>query len=180
VVESVTAMLLSVNVGAAGLLLVAGAHKLVTPHQLVMAIKELTPSGIGVRKVQALAGLEVLTAVLLLIPRTHLAGAVSVGVLGFGFALAGSLGLRKGSAVDCGCFGGSGRPLGALNVAVGLGCMGAAAGNAIATNWAGVHESVSISVSAAAAVAVLITLIQNRQQISMLVIQRRLTDPSRR
>lgn len=108
----------------ASVLLNAGLAKLASPAALAGALDELLPVAIAVpaRAVRALAAVEVLVALSLLATPTRPLASVAAGGLGCLFAAAGLAGWRRGSQQPCGCMGGggSGRPLGAANVALGL------------------------------------------------------------
>jgi hypothetical protein len=93
------------------------------PGAARVAVAELIPriapaAGIVAR---ALALAEIAAAVALLSPRSRVAGAVAVTVLGVLFSGAGLVGRARHATAPCGCFGTAGGvPLGWRNVAAGL------------------------------------------------------------
>ncbi|WP_165970638.1 MauE/DoxX family redox-associated membrane protein [Actinomadura sp. 6K520] len=113
-----------VNSAAAAVLFVAGIAKAVSPGQLGRSLNDLVRlpgRGITARHVRVFAAVELLTALALTAAATQPAAAWAVGLLGAAFALAGALGMLRGGGTACGCFGGSAdRPLGPVNIAVGV------------------------------------------------------------
>jgi methylamine utilization protein MauE len=120
------AALIAVNAATSAVLIVAGAGKLVAPHQLVKALRSLVAGQqINSAVVRGLAAVEIGAGVLLTIPATRLPAAGLAGLLGLAFAAAGITGMARRSTTSCGCFGSTGgdrrgRPLGAWNVGLGV------------------------------------------------------------
>lgn len=116
-------MLVLSNAAIAALLLVAASAKLVSPDQLLLALRELSDHlapHVTQAHVRGYGVLEIVAGVLLLPSPTRLIGAALVAVLGTSFAVVGILGSRRSSRIACGCFGNlRGRPLGQVNVILG-------------------------------------------------------------
>ena len=107
----------------AAALLCAGLAKMAVPGAARAAVAELVPraapaAGLAAR---VLAVAEIAAAAALLSPRSRVAGAVAVTVLGVLFGGAGLVGRARHATAPCGCFGtAGGAPLGWRNVAAGL------------------------------------------------------------
>jgi hypothetical protein len=130
-------LLAACNAVASALLINAGIAKLVAPARLLRAVAEL--AGVpgrdaGELLARGLGAAELAVAIALLVRPARLPAGVAVALLGLSFAGVGLLGVRRGSSVPCGCFGGAGRqPLGWANV--GLGVLLAAAWPVNALTW---------------------------------------------
>lgn len=164
-------LLAAVNAAAAALLVNAGVAKTVAPRPLLQAMTDLTRqpnTGAGESLVRALGVAEIVIAVALLIGWDRLPAAIAASVLGVCFAAAGLLGLRRGSSVPCGCFGGASRqPLGWANV--GFGVALAAVWPVSALSWVlSPHAYTTAAVLLAAAAAAALCLWLNRQPIMAL------------
>lgn len=112
------------DASAAAILINASATKMVAPAPLLRASAEVlpVPRWLGKPLVRSFGAAELAVAVALLIQPARLPAAIATTILGVCFAAAGLAGVRRGSSVPCGCFGGSsGQPLGWANV-----CLGAA------------------------------------------------------
>jgi Methylamine utilisation protein MauE len=71
--------------------------------------------------VRGFGAAELGAAVALLFLPTRLPAAIAIAAFGGCFALAGAIGVARGSSLPCGCFGGASRqPLGRVNVALGI------------------------------------------------------------
>jgi hypothetical protein len=154
----------------AAVLLQAGLAKLVAPQPLRRALAELLGGKVrlGVAPVRGLAAVEVATGAALLVPAAAPAGRAVAALLGAGFVAAGVLGLRRGSAEPCGCFGGGARhPLGATNVAVGLAVLAAVALAAGVGSAPGTGADETIATGATALLALCLWV--NRRQMADLL-----------
>jgi hypothetical protein len=115
-------VLLFANATASAVLVVAGIGKFVVPRPLTQALSELLGRDPGERVVRAVGVVELIAAVTLIVEATRGASAVLVAVLGAAFAVFGAAGLVRKTTLACGCFGRSeSRPLGAVNIAAGIG-----------------------------------------------------------
>ena len=122
------------NAVLAAVLLYAALFKLVRPDPLHRALAELGPPSWIARAgtVRLLAVVEVLAGVGLTLRPTQPVVAWVVGGLGVLFGAAGVVGLARRGSRPCGCLGtDGGRPLGVVNIAVGLLCVLAAAANLV-------------------------------------------------
>ncbi len=125
-------VLVMVNSVVAATLIQAGLSKAVSPGQLREALAEVGVPQVATTDsvIRGYAVAECLAGVALLFAMTRPAGVVLVASTGLGIAGLGVLGLVRGSAEPCGCFGNpAGRPLGLPNVAIGVGLISAAAAN---------------------------------------------------
>lgn len=107
---------------AAAILINAGVTKMVAPAPLLRASAEVLAASrwLGSSLVRGFGGIELAVAVALLIQPARRPAAIATTILGVCFATAGLVGIRRGSSVACGCFGGRSRqPLGWANVALG-------------------------------------------------------------
>lgn len=123
------------NALAAGVLINAGVAKMVVPGPLLRASAEVlgASSRTGGPLVRGFGAIELAAAVAMLAGPARVPAALAVTVLGICFAVAGLAGVRRGSSVPCGCFGGVSRqPLGWANVAVGIGLATAGPVNVLA------------------------------------------------
>lgn len=110
------------DASGAAILINASVMKMVSPAPLLRASAEVfpVPRWLGKPLVRGFGGIELAIAVALLVQPARLAAAVATTILGVCFATAGLAGVRRGSRVPCGCFGGSsGQPLGWANVSLG-------------------------------------------------------------
>ncbi len=118
--------LVGLNWLAASVLIVSGVAKLVSPRQLLRAVKELSRRDGGLTwlttsALRAFAAVELAAAVALLVPSTRTAAGLLVGALGWCFAAFGIAGWLRRSTAACGCLGRySDRPLGLRSAVVGL------------------------------------------------------------
>lgn len=111
------------NAATAGVLINAGVAKMIVPGPLLRASADLPVAlpGTGKVFVRGFGAIELGAAVALLFLSARLPATVAVAALGICFALAGLVGVLRGSSVPCGCFGGASRqPLGWVNVALGI------------------------------------------------------------
>jgi hypothetical protein len=152
------------NVCAGAMLVVAAAGKVAAPRQLASAVAELGrpwASWATRRNVRAAGAIEMAAGLALALPVVRLAGAALVVVLGVAFATLGLAGARRAGELPCGCLGSArGRPLGAVNVLVGLVLVALAIGNfALAdgdlAGWADGSGAVGVAVVALAWMAAL-------------------------
>ena len=94
--------------GLAAMWLFAAGAKLYTLHDFAFNMTNLVPERLAMPLTIALIALELLAAVLLIIPRTARAGAALTAFMLIGFALYGLhyVYIMKGEPLECGCFGG--------------------------------------------------------------------------
>lgn len=94
--------------GLAAMWLFAAGAKLYTLHDFAFNMTNLVPERFAMPLTIALIVVEVLAAVLLIIPKTARAGAVLTALMLVGFALYGLhyVYIMKGEPLECGCFGG--------------------------------------------------------------------------
>lgn len=164
------------NAVAAALLINAGVAKLIAPASLLRAVAEvarLSARPGGELLVRELGAAELAVVVALLVPQARWPAAAAATLLGLCFAAAGAAGLRRGSSVPCGCFGGaSGQPLGWANI--GLGAVLAAAWPVNALTWRlpwPAYPAVVVELASIATVAGCLWL--NRRLITRLFLARR-------
>jgi hypothetical protein len=120
-------ILVGLNAATVAVLLDAGLFKLARPSGLRRALAELAPGLITDSVVRGIAAVEVAVGVALLVPATRVPAAFVVGLLGAAFAALGVAGRARRSTEPCGCFGDGTRPLGAVNVLLGLALVAVAA-----------------------------------------------------
>jgi hypothetical protein len=94
--------------GLAAMWLFAAGAKLYTLHDFAFNMTNLVPERVAMPLTIALIALELLAALLLIIPRTARAGALLTALMLIGFALYGLhyVYIMKGEPLECGCFGG--------------------------------------------------------------------------
>jgi uncharacterized membrane protein HdeD (DUF308 family) len=113
------------NTVAAALLLNSGIAKTVNLRPPRRAVEEIVPvlDGAIVGAVLRVAAIvEVAVAATLPVAPLRVSAAIAASLLGVSFVVLGLLGIARHSKAPCGCFGTSGRrPLGWLNVVLGLG-----------------------------------------------------------
>lgn len=102
-----------VSAGFAGLLALvlaaAAVGKLRRPGATVDAVRALgVPAALASAIARSLPAVEVAVAVLLVLPRTRVAGAVAAMVLCSAFTVLVALNLAQGRRPSCGCFGSAG------------------------------------------------------------------------
>jgi uncharacterized membrane protein YphA (DoxX/SURF4 family) len=96
------------RLGLAAMWLFAAGAKLSTFHEFTFNLTNLVPEHLALPLSISVITLELLAAVLLVIPRTARAGAVLTALMLVGFALYGLhyVYVMKGEPLECGCFGG--------------------------------------------------------------------------
>jgi len=107
---------------ASAVLVCAGVAKHAVPGPARRAVCSLVPrlEQAGAPLVRAVATIELLTAVGLLVPAVRPVAAVSMAAFGAGFAAVGVAGMLASERTPCGCFGSAtGRPFGITNIAAG-------------------------------------------------------------
>lgn len=167
------------NAAAAGVLINAGVAKIVLPGPLLRASAELvgTPPRIGGVLVRGFGAAEVGAAAALLFVSARMPAAIAVAALGVCFAMAGMVGVLRGSSVPCGCFGGASRqPLGWANVALGIALAAVWPVNALAGLVPGPGYSLRTTLLASIASAVL-CLWLNRRLMAQVLISNRVPRP---
>ena len=167
------------NASTAGVLINAGVAKMVLPGPLLRASAELlaTPPMTGEVLVRGFGATELGAAAALLFLPTRLPAAIAVAALGVCFALAGVVGVLRGSSVPCGCFGGASRqPLGWVNVALGIALAAVWPVNALAGRVPGQDYSLGTALLASIASAVL-CLWLNRRLIARMLTANRIPQP---
>ncbi|HLL73313.1 MAG TPA: MauE/DoxX family redox-associated membrane protein [Pyrinomonadaceae bacterium] len=94
--------------GLAAMWLFAAGAKLYTLHDFAFNMTNLVPERFAMPLTITLIVVELLTAVMLVIPKTARAGAVLTALMLIGFALYGLhyVYIMKGEPLECGCFGG--------------------------------------------------------------------------
>jgi hypothetical protein len=133
-------VLAGANALAASTLLTAGIGKQVAPVPVGVALGELFPvfsRALLTKTLRVFAAVEVLVAMLLLFGDTRLAAAAATSLLGLCFVVVGLRGEFSRSTAPCGCFGSaSHRPLGWVNVVIGLALAVTGPVNALLTSGA--------------------------------------------
>ncbi len=94
--------------GLAAMWLFAAGAKLSTFHDFTFNLTNLVPEHLALPLSITVIALELLAAVLLIIPRTARPGAFLTALMLIGFALYGLhyVYVRQGEPLECGCFGG--------------------------------------------------------------------------
>ena len=94
--------------GLAAMWLFAAGAKLSTFHDFTFNLTNLVPEHLALPVSITVIALELLAAVLLIIPRTARLGAILTALMLIGFALYGLhyVYILKGEPLECGCFGG--------------------------------------------------------------------------
>lgn len=111
-------------------LLVAGASKLLSPHPLARGLGQVyawaeSRRSLATRLARGIACLEISASLLVATRWLSPAGYLLVGLIGLGIAGFATSAITRGRTAACGCFGETGgRPIGAVNVLVGLGLLG--------------------------------------------------------
>jgi hypothetical protein len=156
-----------VNCLLASLLIVAGVAKVVSPAQLRVALRDTFPRlAVTHAQLRVFAILEIGSGLTLAVPGVRVAGACVVGALAACFMVLGALGWLRHSHTACGCFGGSSdRPLGPLNVLLGVILFASAFINVYARGEARSGTYFSFSATGTALAAVLLCALVNRRII---------------
>jgi hypothetical protein len=156
-----------VNCVIASVLIVAGVAKVVSPAQLRVALRDTLPRlAVTHTQLRVFAILEIGSGLTLAIPGARVAGACVVGALAACFVAVGALGWLRHSNAACGCFGGSSdRPLGPLNVLLGLVLFASAFINVYARGEARSAAYFSFSATGTALALLLLCALVNRRVI---------------
>ena len=159
--------LAAVNCVIASLLIVAGIAKIVSPAQLRIALRDTLPRlAVTHTQLRAFAILEIASGLTLTIPGARVVGACVVAALAGCFTAVGLLGWRRHSHTACGCFGGSSdRPLGPLNIILGLLFFATAFFNVYARGEAQSATYFSLSATGVALGIVTVCVLVNRHVI---------------
>jgi uncharacterized membrane protein len=146
--------LVVINALAASVLVTAGLAKMVSPDQLLRALRELLPGQrlLTVGAVRLIAVVEIATGCALLASPTRTTAAVLAAALGTCFASLGVAGWLRQSRVSCGCLGGDGdAPLGSTSLVLGIALMAVLPVNDLvslpAAQGAGYSRSAAIATS---------------------------------